>query len=286
MARDYSMKEMMKEIFNPKLVVKQFDDAGGTYDSVAIMQRYAADQLLDRLSYIKHDINSVLDVGAGTGYCAKKINERFPSAKIVALDTSQKMLSNIAEKNIEIICAPAEKMPLVDNSIDLVFCNMMLHWSLDIPTIFDEVNRVLKKGGLFLYTTLGPDTLHELRTSWSKIDDYNHVHHFYDMHDLGDAMLQAGFHDPVMDAQKMTMRYRELKKLFDDFKKLGVRNVAEPRRRGLTTKKQYLKLLSEYEKFKTENSFPATYEIVYGHAWGGVKKTPGEFRVSVDDISR
>lgn len=278
----------MTDYFNPEAVIQQFDAAASTYDGVALMQQQSAERLIERLHYIQCQRETVLDLGAGTGQCCQLLRGQYPDMTLLALDRAPNMLAALQQKQLSVttLCADATAIPLPDNSVDCVVSNMMLHWSLDIPLIFAEVNRVLREGGVFLFTTLGPDTLHELRRSWASVDDYNHVHHFYDMHDIGDALLQAGFQDPVMDVDWLTLRYRSLSTLFDDMKALGARNVAEPRKPGLTTKRQWQAMLDHYEQFKQDETYPASYEVVYGHAWGKRVANPGEVLVSIEDIVR
>lgn len=282
----------MTELFNPSKVQAQFAQAAQSYDSVALMQSEAADQLYERLLITKLEVGSVLDLGAGTGACVSRVASLYPQARLLALDPAAEMLAVAKVKcpNIECLNACAESIPLEDNAVDLVISNMMLHWSLDIEQVFAEVKRILKPGGLFLFSTLGPDTLIELRQSWATVDDYNHVHHFYDMHDLGDALLRVDFTDPVMDMNVLTLRYRDLNTLFKDFKALGARNLAEPRKRGLTTKNQYQLMLAAYEQLKIEDSYPATYEMVFGSAWGSTPRLQqtelGETYVSLERIQK
>lgn len=275
----------MNELFNPEDVKKRFNSAAQTYDSVAVMQRESADRLFERLEIIKIAPTEVLDLGAGTGYCTNKLSQLYPAAKIFAVDPAEKMLSKInAADNVKTLCASAEKLPLEDNSVDLVFSNMMIHWSTDVAQVFKEIQRVLRPGGVLLFTTLGPDTLRELRSSWAAVDDYNHVHHFYDLHDIGDELLRQKFVDPVMDMNELTLCYKALSKLFEDMKLLGARNVAEPRKRGLTTNVQLKKMMQAYENCKVDNLYPTTYEILFGHAWGA--NTENEFCISIDSISK
>ena len=167
----------MNELFDPERVTRQFNQAASRYDGVAIMQREAGDRMLERLDFVKLKPKTIIDVGAGTGYCAKKLRERYPEASVTAVDLAQSMLETIPEP-ISTICASAENLPLPDDSVDLVVSNMMIHWCLDVQKAIDEMHRVLKPGGLLLFTTLGPDSLHEMRESWATVDDFNHVHHF------------------------------------------------------------------------------------------------------------
>ena len=276
----------MNELFDPERVTRQFNQAASRYDGVAIMQREAGDRMLERLDFVKLKPKTIIDVGAGTGYCAKKLRERYPEASVTAVDLAQSMLETIPEP-ISTICASAENLPLPDDSVDLVVSNMMIHWCLDVQKAIDEMHRVLKPGGLLLFTTLGPDSLHEMRESWATVDDFNHVHHFYDMHDLGDALLRTGLHDPVMDAHNLLLNYRDPKTLLTDLKTLGASNVAEPRSPGLMGKNKLKKFFDAYEKFKQGDAYPATYELIFAQGWGKEMHdggVPGEFSVAVEDI--
>ena len=144
----------------------------------------------------------------------------------------------------------------------------MLPWCNDVTTIFKEVRRVLKPGGLFLFSTFGPDTLGEMRASWAKVDEMPHVHLFYDLHDVGDALLRAEFADPVMQTEWLTLLYRTTNGLFQDLKNTGSLNILLERRKTLTGKQRFMQFLAEYDTYRdATGKLPATFEVVYGHCW-------------------
>jgi malonyl-CoA O-methyltransferase len=197
---------------------------------------------------------------------------RYKRADIVALDIANPMLVQARKRGRWLrrprcVCADAERLPFEDGAFDLVFSNLMLQWCVDIDVTFAELQRVLQPGGLFLFTSFGPDTLKELRNSWAEVDGHAHVNAFLDMHDVGDALVKTRFADPVMDVERITMTYPDVWKLMRELKQIGAHNVTMGRPRGLTGKSRMQRLVSAYEKYRQGDVLPASYEIVNGHAW-------------------
>lgn len=250
-------------------VINNFNRAALTYNQAAVVQREIADRLLEKLCYIHLQPQSILDLGAGTGYATRLLAEQYPTAELTALDMSENMLAQISQPDTTLLCADAANIPLDDNSVDLVFSSLMLHWCADIGAVFIEIQRILRPDGLVLFATLGPDTMHELRSAWAKVDDLPHVHHFLDMHDIGDLMLAAKLQNPVMDREDITLQYAAVSSFMRDLKALGVQNTHPKRRRGLMGKQRYAEFVSAYEDFEQNGRMPVTYEVLYGHAWGG-----------------
>jgi malonyl-CoA O-methyltransferase len=142
----------------------------------------------------------------------------------------------------------------------------MLQWC-DPDAAFAEFRRVLTPHGLLTLTTFGPDTLRELRAAWAEVDPYSHVHSFIDMHDLGDALVRNGFASPVLDVERFTLNYSEVRAVAADLKALGAHNAAATRVKGLTSPRKYAAMQAAYEKFRQDGRLPATYEVVFAHAW-------------------
>ncbi len=189
------------------------------------------------------------------------------------------------------VCADASRLPLADGSIDLVFSNLMLQWCADPETVFRECARFLRPGGLLTFTSFGPDTFRELRRAWAAADGYTHVNRFIDMHDLGDAMLRAGLAEPVMDVERYTLTYPDVRSLMRDLKAIGAHNVNAGRSRGLTGRRAIERMAAAYENERREGRLPATYEVVFGQAWAPTtprrpRSAPGETRVPVSRIGR
>lgn len=232
--------------------------------------------MLERLDYIKYQPKTILDVGAGTGFCSHQLAERYANAQIYALDFAFNMLRQTRagtswwqrfQNRYRFITGDAEQLPLADGSVDMLVSSLAIQWCNDLDRVFAEFRRVLAPGGMLMFTTFGPDTLKELRASWAAVDGDNHVNHFFDMHDIGDALMRHGFAEPVMDTEYLSMTYRDALSLMKDLKQIGAHNVMQGRSRHLTSRSQLKQMLAAYEQFRQGDVLPASYEVVYGHAW-------------------
>ncbi len=252
---------------------RAFSRAAPRYDEVAVLQREIGQRMLDRLQVVRLRPEWILDLGAGTGHAIDGLMGRYPKARVLALDFALPMLRLARRRGRMLrrpacLCADLERLPLADASIDLIYSNAALQWSNDPEATFTELRRVLRPGGLLMFTTFGPDTLKELRQSWAEVDGYSHVSPFPDMHDLGDALLRARFADPVMDVDRITLTYPEVDGLMRDLKVLGAHNVTRGRPRGLTGRARLAAMRAAYERHRRDDGLlPASYEVVYGHAW-------------------
>ncbi len=269
------------------LVRCSFGLAATHYDQAAALQLEVGNRLLQRLDLVRLQPRRVLDLGSGTGQSIDGLLSRYRKTRVVALDIALPMLQQARQRGRWLrrpgcICADAESLPFADNSFELVFSNLMLQWVEDLEAVFREVRRVLCPGGLWLFTSFGPDTLQELRASWSQVDGHVHVNRFVDMHDVGDILLQSGFSDPVMDVERITVTYRDAWQLMRELKQIGAHNVTAGRPRGLTGKGRIQKLLQAYEAFRLDGVLPASYEIVNGHAWCN----DDECRVSLESVKK
>ena len=253
---------------------KSFDRAADTYDASAMLQQEVAKRLVERLDYIRQQPNTVLDLGCGTGNIASSMIARYPKANILALDLSYNMLKKTKKqggwfsKKPLCICADAENLPLKKDSVDLLISSLMLQWSNDIHATFRGFRRVISPNGLLMFTTFGPDTLKEIRASWAMVDNKPHTSQFTDMHDIGDALLAAGFSNPVMDMDMMTVTYESVRELMRDIKNIGASNATEGRSKGLMGKQRLADFEAAYEDFRDNKGlYPTTWEVIYGHAW-------------------
>ena len=249
-------------------VRKNFNNASANYDDHAFLQKEIANRLSEKLNVISIDPKIVIDLGSGTGLLSKKISEIFPNTNLVCVDFAQKSLLTNPEKYK--VCADAYQLPFASNSIDCIASNLMMQWCSDVKTLLDECYRVLKPEGLFLFTTFGPDTLKELKRSWKVIDNEAHVNEFIDMHDIGDQMLQSGFQSPIMEMEKLILTYEKVIDLMQDLKAIGAQNV-ENQSKSLTGKTKFKKMIEMYESYRENGKLPATYEVIYGHAWKNEK---------------
>lgn len=256
-----------------KLQARQaFSRAAPRYDEVALLQREIGQRMIDRLDLVTLQPRLILDLGAGTGVATAQLAQRYRKAKLLALDFALPMLLRARKRGRWLrrpacLCADLEQLPLTDQCVDLIYSNAALQWSNDLDQAFGEFLRVLRPGGLLMFSTFGPDTLKELRAAWSEVDGYAHVSRFPDMHDLGDALVRARFADPVMDVDRMTLTYQQVGGLMQDLKVMGAHNVTAERPRGLTGKGRMQAMRAAYEQFRVDGRLPASYEVVYGHAW-------------------
>ena len=248
-----------------------FARAAGSYVRHAALQREVEDRLLERLDYFEAAPARVLDVGCGPGRAASLLRKRWKAAHVVALDLTVPMLRQVRtgwRRPLLRVCADARALPLPDASIDVLFSNLCIQWIEDLPALFDEFRRVLRPGGYVTFSTFGPDTLHELRAAWASADAAPHVGQFADIARVGDALMSAGFRDPVLDAERFTLTYADAASAMRELKAIGATNADARRLRGLTGKAHFRRALDAYESFRTDGVLPATYEVISAHAWG------------------
>jgi malonyl-CoA O-methyltransferase len=257
-----------------------FSRAADSYDAAAVLQKKVREEMLDRLSLINIAPNTILDAGCGTGLGSFALQRKFKSAQLVSLDIAFGMLQKTAEQRPfmqkilhkeKLVCADIESLPIVSNSINLLWCNLALQWCNDLDAAFNEVARVLQPDGLFMFSTFGPDTLKELRAA--SYNGHTHVSRFIDMHDIGDALTRAGFSAPVLDVEHYTLTYDDVKGVMKDLKSIGAHNATQGRARGLQGKGFLHNLTQQYEQFRTQGKLPATFEVIYGHAWRPISKS-------------
>jgi malonyl-CoA O-methyltransferase len=257
-------------------VRRSFDRASATYDAAAVLQTEVRNLLLQRLELTDLSPRVAIDAGCGTGHAGRALKLRYPKAEVIALDSSLGML-RAARKQLAWrrpmwrLCADVERLPLADAAVDLILSNFMLPWTHAEETL-REFRRVLAPHGLLTFTTLGPDTLQELRASWAEAgsrfnDAHSRVNLFLDMHDVGDALVRAGFAEPVLDVERYTLRYADVRALALDLKAMGGRNATRGRLKGLTGPRKFRAMQSAYEAFRVDGRLPATYEVVFGQAW-------------------
>jgi malonyl-CoA O-methyltransferase len=250
---------------------RSFDRAAKTYDDAAVLHREVRENLLERLGLTTLKPRVALDAGAGTGHGSRALKRRYPQALVIALDFSGPMLLAAGKQSswlrpFERVRADAGLLPLGDGSVDLVVSNLLLQWC-DPDAVFAEFRRVLAPEGLLTFSALGPDTLRELRTAWGQVDSHTHVHRFIDMHDLGDALVRAGFSAPVLDVERFTLRYLDVRNVAADLKATGAHNATAGRMKGLTSPRKFAAMQAAYEPFRQDGRLPATYEVVFAHAW-------------------
>ena len=251
-----------------------FERASASYDGSSSLQTRIAAELLERLEVFRFTPGAVLDLGSGTGRVTRALKRRFPRARVIALDIAAGMLREARRhqlpwRRFDRVCGDALRLPLKDGSVDLIFSNLMLQWCEPLAVTLAEVRRVLKSSGFFAFSTFGPGTLNELRSAWAEADGYNHVNHFSDVHEVGDALVRAGLMEPVLDVDHIEVGYPDVLTLMRDLKAIGAHNVTAGRPRALSGRGRLARVERAYESFRREDHrLPATYEVIYGASWG------------------
>lgn len=263
-----------------------FGRAAETYDAAAILQKQVREEMLNRLDLVKLNPQVILDAGCGTGLGSHALQRKYPASQVLSLDFAYPMLqqarktySSIGVLHLlkslvgitkqSLVCADIEALPMANSIVSLVWSNLAIQWCNDLDAALQQFHRVLQPEGLLMFSTFGPDTLRELRvaTSAASGSEYTSVSRFIDMHDIGDALVRAGFNAPVLDVERFTLTYDDVKSVMRDLKSIGAHNATDGRARGLLGRGFFTKLEAEYEQFRQDGKLPATFEVVYGHAW-------------------
>jgi malonyl-CoA O-methyltransferase len=250
-----------------------------------------------RLDVVKLAPATILDAGCGTGEAERSLAGRYPGARCVGVDLALPMLdlaqardagsrSRLARLvgrvrgNVRpaaaFVCADIAALPFAAASFDFVWSNLALQWMSDLPRAMSEFRRVLAVGGLLSFTTFGPDTLKELRGAFAGVDRHTHVSRFVDMHDVGDLLVHAGFADPVMDMEYLTLTYADAPAMMRDLRALGATNATLGRPRGLMGRGRFERVRAALEALRRDGRIPATFEVIYGHAWKAPPKRTAE----------
>jgi malonyl-CoA O-methyltransferase len=255
-----------------------------------------------RLDLVKHVPRRIADVGAGAGAGLALLRERYPGAEIVVTDFARaplgrarrapslaaRLRASFGVARAHFVCADMSALPLATGACGMLWSNLALAWAPDPSVTLAEWHRALEVGGLLMFTSYGPDTLKELRAAFAPADERPHVHPFADMHDLGDALVAAGFADPVLDVDVLTVTYSRLEDLFRDLRATGQRNAHDRRRRSLGGRGRWARMRAAYAALARDGRVPATFEIVYGHAWKAPprKLADGRAIIRVDRLPR
>ena len=259
--------------FDQRRVRERFNRAADDYDRHAAVQHEIGRRLDERFGWLKLEPARVLDLGAGTGQMVRAMRERYPKSDVIGLDLAEAMLRRLPRRrwwsrHRQAIAADMHALPFAGGCMDAVVSNFAVQWSDRPAALFAEVARVMSSGAPFAFTTLGPDSLVEVRRAWESVDPTPHVHQFLDMHDLGDALVGAMLADPVMDRETVTVTYPTVDALLGDLRGVGVGNTQSGRSRGMTGARAWRRFREALAGQAVDGRIPLTYEIVYGLAWG------------------
>ena len=277
-------------MLNRQHIRRRFERAAATFDESDFVHTATRDGLLARLEPLLIDARTVIDLGAATGAANRPLEKRFKGARVISVDIAHGMLKKAREKKpwlskAAFAQASADALPFPDESIDVVFSNLLLPWADQPALVFAEIARVLRKGGVFAFATLGPDSLQEISCAWGSIDDNAHVNHFLDMHHLGDGLVNAGLRDPVLDVDRLSVSYTNSARLFADLTAVGARNALNQRAHSLTGKHRYRAMVAALDDTAVDGNITLDLELVFGHCWGaGPKMDPANYRIDAAQI--
>ena len=272
----------MSRLFDPRQVRRAFSRASASYDAAAGLQHEVEARLLESLDYLEDRVpDTIVDLGCGPGHAAATMRKRWPRARVIAMDLALPMLRQARphggwgalswsglHKPIDRINADARALPLAENSVDVLFCNLCLQWVEDLGAVFAGFRRVLKPDGLLLVSSFGPDTLQELRAAFADADSAPHVSPFAAIAQVGDALMHAGFRNPVLDRDVFLQGYDDLPALMRELRAIGATNALASRRQTLTGRARFAAAAAAYERERRDGRLPATWEVIYAQAWG------------------
>ena len=300
---------MSAPMFDARQVRRAFSRSAASYDAAAQLQHAVEARLLESLDYLddpalqREPPQRVLDLGCGTGRASIAMQKRWPKAQIVSLDLALPMLrqargtsarsmgwlSNPFARKPAQVCADARALPLAEASVDVLFSNLCVQWVEDLDALFAGFRRVLKPNGLLLVSTFGPETLWELRDAFAHADAAPHVSPFADIAGFGDALVRAGFRQPVLDREEETTHYPDLPALMRELRAIGATNALASRRHTLTGRSRFATAASAYETHRDAQGLPATWETITAMAWAPEAGTPlreGDVDVASIPLSR
>ncbi len=281
----------------PDTIRRNLRRRAGSFSAHSAVFKAASERMLERLAVMTIEPETILDLGCRDGYQMAALTQRYPTARIVGVDF---LVSGGTDKAAgskwwkpwnkslapQLMSADPHQLPLESAQFDLVLSNLLLPWCAEPSRVFDEVVRVLRPQGAFLFTSAGPDTLQEYRRAWDTIDTYEHSFGLVDMHDIGDALLAAGISAPVLDREVITVDYPDIAALQAELRAVGASNLALGRRKGLMS--GVIKRLDAAAK-NTDGRFITTLELVHGHGWKGElptgKQTDEGYTISLDSFT-
>lgn len=261
-------------LFDRRQLRRSFGRAAPNYAAVAALQREVEARLLEQLGYLDdRQPQRVLDLGSGPGRAAGAMKKRWPKAEVIAVDAALPMLREVPKhtrfwRPVRRVNADVSKLPFADQSVDVIFSSLCLQWVDDLPAVLSEFRRVLRPDGMLLFSTFGPETLSELRDAYLQSGLTPPLSPFAAIQQVGDAMLAAGFKDPVLDRDRYTLTYPDLRALMQELRAIGAGDARSDRPRGLGGRSRLQQVTSNYESLRRDGVLPSTWEVVTAQAWG------------------
>jgi malonyl-CoA O-methyltransferase len=261
---------------NSRALRRTFNRLADLYDGHAALEQEVASRLLERLEFHRLPPQRIIDLGCGTGQASADLKSRFRKAQVIGLDGSRAMLTLMRRRSrllrpLKAVCADFSALPLADQSSELLYSNLALQWCPDLVSLFAEFRRILIPGGMLLFSSLGPDSLGELRSAWAGADETAHIREFTDMLEVGDALMAAGFQEPVMDTERITLSYPDIDALICELQATGTSGFLQGRYSMREAKESIEKA---YQAFRIDGTYPVTYQIIYGTAFGPQEGQP------------
>jgi malonyl-CoA O-methyltransferase len=253
----------------PDQIRQAFDRVASRYDQHAALEQEVGSRLLERLEYQRRPVQRILDLGCGTGLACAELKNKFRKAQVIGIDSSMAMLARQKKRSgmlrpLKTVCSDFSSLPLPERSVDLVFSNLAFQWCDDPTRLFTEIRRVLAPDGMLLFSSLGLGTLNELANAWHDADEAASMAGFVDILEHGDALMAAGFQQPVMDAERITLDYPDITALSNELEATGMASFL----RNGNLKKSLEAVAKAYEPFKVNDRYPVSFEVVYGTAFG------------------
>ena len=275
-------------------MTRHFNRAAASYEDHTPVARQSLEELIDHLSLIQIQPETILDIGSGTGLSSRAIQKHYSKAKVLEVDLARNMLKESRHKSRgwfrakpQLILADMHRLPFADNRVDLAFANLSVQWSPEPQQLFSELCRVVAPGGLLLFSSLGPDTLSELREVTHASDGKTHVNGFLDVQQYGDALMAAGFADPVLYREHLALEYESVQQILRQLKSSGITYAGHDGDAALKGKNWLEQISHQYEAFRNNGFLPATYELIYAHAWKPEKMTdPNRVGIPIENIGR
>lgn len=267
-------------VFDRRQLRRSFGRAASKYTEVAALQREVEARLLEQLGYLDdRQPQRVLDLGSGPGRAAGAMKKRWPKAEVIALDAALPMLREVPKhtrfwRPVRRVNADVSKLPFADQCADVIFSSLCLQWLDDLPAVLSEFRRVLRPDGLLLFSTFGPETLSELRDAYLQAGEIPPLSPFAAIQQVGDAMLAAGFKDPVLDRDRYTLTYPDLRGLMRELRAIGAGDARHNRPRGLGGRDRLRRVTNHYETQRRDGVLPSTWEVITAQAWGPAPGAP------------